>query len=84
MITEFLVDLGLRLAIEVAGFVPELEVDTAGIGDVLGLGMAFNGAFPVVELLAVGAMLLSVTGVMFAWRLARTLLSHVPWIGGSG
>lgn len=84
MITEWLVGFALGIVEAVTGFLPDLTLDLSGVGDAFALAMTFDAVAPVSEGLAVFSLLLSVTGLMFAWRALRTLLSHVPWIGGSG
>lgn len=84
MITEALLDLALGLVEAVTGFLPEVDLDLSGVAGAFDLAMTFDGVAPVTEGLAVASLLLAVTGLMFAWRVVRTLLSHIPMFGGSG
>jgi hypothetical protein len=84
MLTEWFVNMALGLVAAVAGFIPELPVDLSGVADVFAFAMTLDGVAPMTEMLAGGSLLLSVTGLMFGWRVLRVLLSHVPAIGGSG
>lgn len=84
MITEWLVDFALSLVAGVASLLPDIELDMSGVAGVFGTMLSFDGVAPIAETLAVGSLLLSIWGSLFLWRGLRMLLSHVPWIGGSG
>jgi len=84
VITEWLVDTALGLATGFVDLLPDVPLDLSGVGSAFGLAMTFDAVAPVTEGLAVASLLLSITGLMFAWRVLRTLMSHVPWIGGNG
>lgn len=84
MIVEALVDLAFGVLVAFTGFLPDVPLDLSGLGPVFGVMMGLNEFVPVAESLAVAGTLLGVWGLMFAWRVLRTLLSHVPLFGGNG
>jgi hypothetical protein len=84
VIVEALVDLAFGLVEAVTGFLPPVELDLGGVADAFALALTFDGVAPVSEGLAAASLLLAVTGLMFAWRVIRTLVSHIPMFGGSG
>jgi hypothetical protein len=50
----------------------------------LSWALTFNGVLPVQEALFVFSQVLLVVSVLFAYRVIKTLMAHIPWIGGSG
>lgn len=84
MITEWLVDTALGLVEGLTGLLPPLELDLSGLAGAFDLMSSFNEAVPVTETLAVVGLLLTVYAVLFVWRVVKTLLAHVPFVGGGG
>jgi hypothetical protein len=87
MILEWFVDMVLGLAADLIALVPwpETVMGELGAFDALfGVMGTFNVIAPVTEALAASAVVLSVTSVLFVYRVIKTLVAHIPGIGGTG
>jgi hypothetical protein len=85
VVIEWFTDAMLRVVGAVIALVPwptTLDLgDTSGAFAVMG---TFNAILPVTESLAAAGLVLTVTSVLFIYRIIKIAFSHVPLIGGSG
>jgi len=84
MIVEWFVEMALGLVIGLLGFLPEVTLDLPDVSGALATVLTLNGVLPISESLQVGTLLLSVSGAMFAYRVVKILVAHIPGVGGGG
>lgn len=83
MIVEWFIDFVASAIGTLLEGLPDIE-GVPAIGSVADQTAVLNAFVPVSEGIAVALFLLTVTGVMTGFRVIRIVLSHVPFVGGSG
>lgn len=84
MIVDSLVELVFGLLSTLFGLIPFPAIDLGSLSPAFGAMRAFDALVPIHETLAAFLVVLGVLGAMFAYRVVKVLVSHVPWVGGAG
>jgi hypothetical protein len=84
MLTEWFVDHALEVVEGITDLLPEFTLEVGDVSTALSWVLTFDGVLPVHEALLVLTQCLLVAVVLVSYRVIKTLIAHIPWIGGSG
>lgn len=85
MIVEWFTDFVLGLFEALLGLIPfPTGLDLGGFSALFGVMGTFNVIAPVTEALQASAIIASLMGFLFLYRIIKVAVSHVPFIGGGG